>query len=179
MFDSTSPAMPEPYATIAAMRRNRQSEREIALELGLTSDQLRRRHGWWNRDNPDNPLPDPVNRPQVSMSARVAALVQQGLSVTAAAEALGVSLMTAKNAYYRACDRGLLRPSRTRPMHGMRRYKSLQRAGGAPHMGAMRDVIDALDAPTLRALLNQTRPADAHLASTIARLLTEHLHGKK
>lgn len=179
MFDSTSPDMSEPYATIAAMRRNGQTEREIAAHLGWPYDALRRRTRRWASGHPEFDMPDPHLRPATSKIAIVVGAVQRGLTPTQIEAEYGFSRTAISNAVARARANGLLPAVTCKPRTNAARHEAIVKAGGAPGMGFVRDILNAMPRSAYNALLNQTRPADTHLAATIARLLTEHLHGKK
>jgi hypothetical protein len=179
MFDSTSPAMPEPYATIAAMRRNGHTEREIAAHLGWPYDAVRRRSRRWAAKHPEFEMPEPPLRPATPKIIIVVDAVQRGLTPAQIEAEHGFSRTAISNAVARARATGLLPAITRKPRTNAARHEAIVKVGGAPGMGFVRDILNAMPRSAYNALLNQTRPTDAHLATTIARLLTEHLHGKK
>lgn len=168
---------PEPYATIARMRRENFTEIEIAERVGWSYRALEYRARRWNRDNPDNPLPPGELARRRRENADIVARLQTGTHPDVVAAETGYSRARVRSTYARSVVNGLVKPLRNPPEDG---YEALlrQRANRcAPPSGTFADILRRLTPEQYDALVRRQHSATEPLAATIAALLCEVLDG--
>jgi uncharacterized protein YfaQ (DUF2300 family) len=163
---------PEPLKTIARMRQENVSEKRIADHLGLTKEQMWGRVRHWNRYHQDRPVPRPSTRPLHTKTARVLALIDEGVDPKAAAMAQGLTAHNAAQLVARLRADGLAPPPVTKASEGgFAGWQALHKKGAAPRAGTLHDVLDQLSNGELHQLLKYRQKGDNTMAAIVARLL--------
>lgn len=165
--------LPEPYATIASLRRENRMEREIAVALNICTDELARTCRIWQRTHPDQPLPLPTRRRRAAQAAQIRALCEEGLDRDAIAREMGLPEPRFKHLWWFSGCRAT--QQRQADKTGRRLYTNLRYKGAVPPLGTIGTILDSLTPAETTRLLARIGRADDTLAETLAILLKEYL----
>ena len=167
--------MPEPFDTIARLRRQRLSDAKIAVHLGVSADILRARVQQWNRENPDDPLPPPDAVLRAKERENALRLLKRGIHYAEVSRRTGMNLRRVFSLYARARDKGIIPPIRTPPRDAYKAWQRHRAKRAAPPNGQMADVLRRLTVVQYERLIGAQVPKDRTMADIVARLLGEYL----
>jgi hypothetical protein len=162
--------MPEPFATIARLRKERMSERKIAAHLGISPDVLRERV-----KKCPHPLPPTDAALRAEERASAMRLLTRGAHPRDVARITGLRLDRVQALYTRARERGTAPPLRAPPRDAHAAWRRQRQSGAAPPLGTLADILRRLTTQQYDALLMHHIRSDKTLADTLARMLAEAL----
>ena len=168
---------PEPFATIARLRKKRMSERKIAAHLGMSSYAMRARVKVWEAENPARPLPPTDAELRAEERAPAMQLIAAGAHPRDVARITGLQLERVLSLYSRARERGIAAPLHKPPSNAHEAWRRQRHLGAAPPTGTLADTLRRLTPQQYDALLAHHARSDNSLSGTIARLLAETLDG--
>lgn len=165
--------MPEPFDTIARLRRERMSERKIAAHLGISADVLRKRV-----QDCAYPLPPTADELRAQEATKIKERLMSGAHPEAVAADLGEPPARVRAAHSRLIAKGDLPPRRKPPKTAHEAWQRQRALGAAPPTGTLADILRQMTPADYDTLLAHHKRPDTTLADTCTRLLKKVLDGR-
>jgi transposase len=166
---------PEPYATIARMRKARLSDRRIAEVLGVSEGRISTLVRTWHRSNPERLMPLSDAELRADERKKIHALLRQGVHYCEVARRVGCCVSRVASLYARARKAGEVEALRKPPKDGYEAWKRQRASKAAPKSGTVPGMLARMTSEQYDALLRRQVKADKTLMDTVARLLLEAL----